>query len=159
MIMAPETSFDDIVPMYQEDEDVQWENLERLRRSTGEPRQLEMSDVGPWEVVCGTGLVFSAPHEVMQIRDDVEKKSERGTAELAFALARVTGGSALATTGSQLGDPNWDFEHPYVARAEQLASDSPLIDLHMMRPRGVEICLGLGPVPTSARELWEPFVD
>jgi hypothetical protein len=81
------------------------------------------------------------------------KRAESGTGVLAFAVADETGVTAIATLDGQLGDPNWDADHPYVARVLELANTAATIDLHMMRPRGMEWCLGLGPVPPLSDEL------
>ncbi|MGH7867940.1 MAG: hypothetical protein ACREP9_10020 [Candidatus Dormibacteraceae bacterium] len=154
-----ETTFEDIVPLVPEEEELRGEELEYLQRLAGGPRERELSSKGPWELVRGEGVLFSAPHEAAHLRDGVQKISERGTADLAFALANATGGSALATADHQLGDPNWDFGHPYVERARTLARERPTIDLHMMRPRGLEICIGLGPEPKMSDDLWRPFIE
>jgi hypothetical protein len=158
-LVASETVFGDIVPLVPEEEELRGEELENLRRLAGGPRERELSPKGPWEFIRGEGLLFSAPHEVAQLRDGIDKIAERGTADLAFALAGATGGSALATVGRQLGDPNWDIEHPYIARARTLSGEWSTIDLHMMRPRGLEICIGLGPEPKLSNDLWRPFVE
>ncbi|MBV9032406.1 MAG: hypothetical protein JO364_19315 [Pseudonocardiales bacterium] len=156
--MTSETVFGDIVPLVPEEE-LRGEELEHLRRLAGGRRERELSPKGQWELVRGDGPLFSAPHEAAQLRDGVDKIAERGTADLAFALARATGGSALATVDRQLGDPNWDVGHPYVARARALSGEWPTIDLHMMRPRGPEICIGLGPEPKMSDGLWRPIME
>lgn len=100
------------------------EEFEYLGQLADGPRDRELCPKGPWELIREDGILFSAPHEATQLRDGVEKVAERGTADLAFALARATGGTALATADRQLGDPNWDVGHPYIARAKTLAGDS-----------------------------------
>ncbi|MGH3984488.1 MAG: hypothetical protein ACRDST_17830 [Pseudonocardiaceae bacterium] len=157
--MARETAFGDIAPLIPEEEELRGEELEYLRQLADGPRERELSPKGPWELIQGEGILFSAPHEAAQLRAGVEKIAEQGTADLAFALARATGGSALATVGRQLGDPNWEVGHPYVTRARKLAGECPTIDLHMMRPRGLEICIGLGPEPKMSDDLWRPFIE
>lgn len=157
--MALETAFEDIVPLIPEEEEARAEELEDLRKLASGPREHEASPKGSWEFIQGDGPLFSAPHEAKQLRDGVEKIAERGTADLAFALARTTGGAALATTGHQSGDPNWDIGHPYIARARSLAREWPIIDLHMMRPRGLEIRIGLGPAPRMSNDLWRPLME
>jgi len=152
------TAFDDIVPLIAEEE-LRGEELDYLRQLAGGPREHESSPKGPWEFLRGDGPLFSAPHEAAQLRDGVEKIAERGTADLAFALARATGGSALATADCQLGDPNWDIDHPYIAQAKTLAGEWPTVDLHMMQPRGLEICIGLGPEPKMSNDLWRSFLE
>lgn len=134
--------------------------LESLRRPHQAARQEEACAVGHWQTTTGSDILFSAPHEVTHTRDGATKIAESGTAELAFALARELGGSAIATVGAQLGDPNWDIGHPFVSRAASLAADNrPVVDLHMMRPRGTDLCVGLGPRPQLADDLWFPIVD
>lgn len=157
--MTLETTFDDISPLFPGDEEARREELNCLQNLATGLRERESSSMGPWELSRGEGLLFSAPHEVAQVRDGVEKIAEQGTADLAFALARATGGSALATTDRQLGDPNWDVGHPYIERARILAKGWPTIDLHMMRPRGLEICIGLGPCLKMSDDLWKPFME
>jgi hypothetical protein len=157
-VVGLESNFGDIVPLAPEDE-LRCEELGYLRQLASGPRERELSPKGPWEFLRGEGLLFSAPHEAAQLRDGFEKVAERGTAELAFALAHATGGSAIATVGHQLGDPSWEVGHPYIACAEILAGSWPIIDLHMMRPRGVEICIGLGPQPKLSDDLWRPFME
>jgi hypothetical protein len=58
-----------------------------------------------------------------------------------------------------LGDPSWDADSPYLERDCQLAAGGLVIDLHMMRPRGVDICVGLGPRPELTERLWPIFVE
>ncbi|MGH3938894.1 MAG: hypothetical protein ACRDTG_09715 [Pseudonocardiaceae bacterium] len=157
--MALETAFEDIVPLIPEEEEKRGKDLEYLLELAGGPRERGLSPKGPWDFVRGAGPLFSAPHEVAQLRDGVEKVAERGTADLAFSLAHATGGSGLATAVRQLGDPNWELNHPYIAKAVSLAGDWPIIDLHMMRPRGLEICIGLGPEPKMSALLWRPFME
>lgn len=157
-LVALETALDDVVSLLPEEE-MRAEDLDYLRQLAGGSRERELSPKGPWELIQGDGLLFSAPHEAAQVRDGIEKIAERGTADLAFALARATGGSALATAEGQSGDPNWDIGHPYIGRAKTLAGEWPTIDLHMMRPRGLEICIGLGPEPKMSNDLWRPFIE
>lgn len=126
-----------------------------LRATGAEPGTVE----GSWEITPGSGIVFSAPHEVTHVRDGAEKRAERGTGRLAFALARAVGGAGIRTHGVQVGDPNWDDGHPYTARLPGLAAGAPVVDLHMMRDRGIEVCVGLGPRPELADGLWQPIVE
>lgn len=114
---------------------------------------------GGFAVVRGSNLVFSAPHEMPQFRDGEEKIAEAGTAALAATLAAHTGGSAIWTHGTQAGDPNWDDPHPYASCLLGLAADGICVDLHMMRPRGFEVCIGLGPDHRLNRAVWEPLLD
>lgn len=119
----------------------------------------EPSALGPWQLVEGSGLLFSAPHEVTHRRDGVEKVAETGTGALAMALAGYTDGSAIATAGIQTGDPNWDPGHPFVTRAADLDATIAAIDIHMMQPRGIELCIGLGPSPQRAEGLWAVLAE
>jgi hypothetical protein len=114
---------------------------------------------GDFAVVRGSNLVFSAPHEMPQFRDGEEKIGESGTAALAATLAAHTGGSAIWTHGTQAGDPNWDDPHPYASHLLGLAADGICVDLHMMRPRGFEVCIGLGPDHRLTRAVWDPLLD
>ena len=114
---------------------------------------------GDFAIVRGSNLVFSAPHEMPQLRDGEEKIGEAGTAALAATLATHTGGSAVWTHGNQAGDPNWDDPHPYASHLLGLAAEGICIDLHMMRPRGFEVCIGLGLDHRRTRTVWEPLLD
>lgn len=156
--MSPETSLKDIVPLVPDHASRQ-EEISRLRELSGAQRVFGSSPRGPFQTLTGKGILFSAPHEATHIRDGVEKRAEIGTAALAFALASYTDGSALATLGIQLGDPNWDLGSPYLDRAMELAGSSAVVDLHIMRPRGVEICLGLGPEPRLSAGLWNVLLE
>jgi hypothetical protein len=84
--------------------------------------------------------------------------SEFGSAELAFTLARKLNGSAICTAEGLEGDPNWDVGHPYIDRVYELADGGPVIDFHKMKPRGVDMCVGLGPNMKAAERLWLPIV-
>jgi hypothetical protein len=130
--------------------------LARLAQSLG---IREEDPTGPWDIVSGSGPLFSAPHAVTHIRDGAEKLGENGTGPLALALARLTAGSAIATAAVQQGDPNWDAGSPYLERAFILADGNPTVDIHIMRPRGVELCIGLGPLPRLADGLWQIFAE
>jgi hypothetical protein len=154
-----ETAFEDVVPLRPEEEEQRRALLGEMKKSIKSSRIRESGTRGPCEYVKGVGLLFSAPHEVAQLRDGEEKVAERGTGDLAFALAGITGASALATVGLQSGDPNWDLNHPYVNTARGLAGTAPIIDLHMMRPRGPDICIGLGPEPALSEGLWRPLLE
>jgi hypothetical protein len=114
---------------------------------------------GPLRLERGQGIVFSAPHQAVHIRDGVRLPSEFGSAELAFALARTVNGSAICTAEGLTGDPNWDVGHPYVDAVYELSGGAPVIDFHKMRPRGVDICVGLGPRPATVGRLWLPIVQ
>jgi hypothetical protein len=113
---------------------------------------------GPLRVERRQGIVFSAPHQAAHIRDGVTLPSEFGSAELAFALARNVDGSAVCTAEGLDGDPNWDPGHPYLDVVRDLAGGAPVIDLHKMRPRGVDICVGLGSKLKTSEHLWMPIV-
>ena len=156
--MNLETNLTDIVPPVP-DENGRRSDTERLRELAELPRDIERSDAGPWQVVSGEGVLFSAPHAAQHVRDGREKSAERGTAGLAFGLARHVGGSGIATVDTQLGDPSWDIDHPYVGRARRLVRDSTAVDIHIMRPRGVDLCVGLGPVPAMSDGVWQPVID
>ena len=110
-------------------------------------------------VFLGSSLVFSAPHQEPHFRESVEKIGENGTAELAMMLADSTGGTALYTTGFQLGDPNWDESHVFSKEIQELSVGGAVVDLHIMRNRGVEVCLGLGVDHELSRPLWQPLLD
>ena len=113
---------------------------------------------GPLRKEKRRGIVFSAPHQAAHTREGVTLPSEFGSAELAFALARNVNGSAVCTAEGLEGDPNWDIGHPYVEAVYDLADGVPVIDLHKMRPHGVDICVGLGPNLKASERLWIPIV-
>jgi hypothetical protein len=92
-------------------------------------------------------ILISAPHEVEHWRNGAQKWAEPGTGRLAFALARLVDGSAIVTSGTQDGDPSWDEGTPYVRRAFELARGGPVLDLHMMGARTLDIAIGCGPFP------------
>jgi hypothetical protein len=107
------------------------------------PEQIECKH-GPLLITRGSsGLVYSAPHEVEHVRGGQPKFAEGGTAAAALWLAAATHGSSISTFDHQLSDPNDDRDHPYREALKNL-SPSGVIDLHMMQPRGFEVCLGLG---------------
>ncbi len=156
--MNRETTLADVVPLVPE-EDKRASEFAQLLSLSLAAGERESSPAGPWDVVGGAGILFSAPHQVTHIRDGAGKTAEPGTGALAFALARYTDGAGIATAAQQAGDPNWDLENPYVARSQALAGTGPTVDIHMMRPRGVDMCLGLGPCPELAGGLWRAFVE
>jgi hypothetical protein len=123
------------------------------------PAAVREGAADPWRERAGTGLLLSAPHEVEHRREGRSKRAETGTAALAFALAAELGAAALCTADVQRGDSNWDVGHAYVDRAAALAAGGPVLDLHVMRPRGVDICLGLGPRPALVGSLWRVLAD
>lgn len=114
---------------------------------------------GPVRIEQGRGIVFSAPHQAVHIRDGARLPSEFGSAELAFALARSVNGSAVCTADPQSGDPNWDVGHPYCDTVSQLAHGDPVLDFHKMKPRGIDMCVGLGPHRKLAERLLEPLLE
>jgi len=116
------------------------------------------SPAGPLRIERRQGIVFSAPHQAAHMRDGALLPSEYGSEELAFALARNVNGSAVATAEGLAGDPNWDIDHPYLDVVYDLAGGGPVIDLHKMWPRGVDMCVGLGPNLKTAERLWVPIV-
>ncbi len=112
---------------------------------------------GPLRIEKGRGIVFSAPHRAAHIRAGVTLPPEFGSSELAFALARTVNGSAVCTAEGLEGDPNWDVGHPYIDAVYDLAEGAPVIDLHKMRRRGVDVCVGLGPNQKASERLWVPI--
>jgi len=156
-LVTLETTFEDIVAPHPDDQRRRAET-DTLISLAAEPRAREDGPAGPWHIADGAGIAFSAPHEATHIRDGATKRAERGTASLVFGVARLLGGGAMATMDGQLGDPNWDPDSPYLRRLVRLAGSGPVIDVHIMRPRGVEACLGLGPMPRRGQGLWEPLI-
>lgn len=117
------------------------------------------SDKGSF-LTLGTGpLVISAPHEEEHIRDGASKVGESGTGAIAMALATCTSALGVATYGPQTGDPNWDPNHPFTDFVIAAARGGAVIDLHLMRPRGFEVCLGLGPDHEVGRPIWSVMLD
>jgi len=156
--VSTETTLQDIVPLVP-DEKARADEAKELARLAQSPGARELDPTGPWDLVSGSGPLFSAPHAVTHIRDGAEKLGENGTGPLALALARYIAGPGIATAAMQQGDPNWDPRSPYLERAHVLADGNPTVDIHIMRPRGVELCIGLGPVPGLADGLWQIFAE
>jgi hypothetical protein len=124
---------------------------EALPKPTSDP-------FGPWRELQGTGVLLSAPHEVEHVRDGERKWAEPGTGPLAFAVARLHGTAAICTAGTQGGDPNWDIGSQYLERALVMAADVKVVlDLHMMLPRGVDIGIGVGPIPALVERFCDPL--
>lgn len=109
--------------------------------------------------IQGDGVVLSAPHAVAHMREGRAKKSEGFTELLAVTLAHEVGGSAIWVTETLSGDPNWDLEHPYKDKVYELANGHPVIDLHVMKNRGFEVCIGLGQMDLARKELWSDAAD
>lgn len=119
------------------------------------PRRID-DEHGPLLVSDGTApLLLTAPHEVPHWRNGAEKFGEGGTAALARTLAAATGAAALTTHETQTGDPNDDEVHRFRDLAVELGAGRVGLDLHMMQPRGFEVCLGLGPDVALARPVFD----
>lgn len=113
---------------------------------------------GSWRQVKGNSpILFSAPHEVAQVRNDNIKLAEPGTSDLAFFLAAKSGGSAIATSEVQFGDPNWDIGHPYRDQIRELlpTPQGIIVDLHMMKDRGFMTSIGCGRYPNLVDGIWQ----
>lgn len=81
------------------------------------------------------------------------KFSEPFTGGLALAAAEVLDQSAVAVTGRQCGDANWDDDHA-LKDIVGLLNPAAVVDLHMMRDsHGPQVCLGRGSVPDLADPL------
>ncbi len=87
------------------------------------------------------------------MRDGRPKYPEPGTGPLAFDLARQLSASAIATAGELETDPNWDDPHPYLTEIRKMEPDV-VVDLHQMRPRGFDVCLGAGSDARLSERLW-----
>ncbi|MCW2778432.1 MAG: hypothetical protein JWN17_2157 [Frankiales bacterium] len=124
-----------------------------------EPGRRVASAAGPWsEVVRASRYVLSAPHAAAQVRDGTPKRAEEATRDLALQLSAQLGWSAIHTEPEQRGDPNWDEGSPYLERLAAWHDDVVVVDLHVMRPRGVDLCLGLGQEPERASRLYPGLV-
>jgi hypothetical protein len=132
---------------------------QQVRSLSAAPTETIFSERGSFEVSRGSNLVFSAPHAAAHTRNNTTKLPEPGTAQVAVGLASVCGGSALLTTGHQLGDPNWDSGHPYRLTALELSTNGALIDLHGMQEDRADVCIGTGPDHEQSRALWTPLLD
>lgn len=137
------------------------EQLQPAEGSPGDrPLRWVESAAGPWyECLRSSRYVLSAPHAAAQVRDGQPKQAESDTRDLALRVAEQLGWSALFTAPPQSGDPNWDDASPYLERLVSLHDQVVVVDLHVMRPRGVDICLGLGDRPRQAGRLWPGLVD
>jgi hypothetical protein len=155
---SQEKKLSDIVPLVPDEHQRRFELAHLLR--LGEALASEATGDDGWrEVASGGKMLFSAPHEVAHVRDGVLKPAEKGTGAFAFALAGYVGGRAIIAAGEGAGDKNWDLDTPYVQRAKVLAGAGIVIDLHMMKPRGPDVCIGLGPHPELSQDLWRVFVE
>lgn len=95
-------------------------------------------------------VMFSAPHSNKHIREGKVKVEDYGTGGIAVVSAMMSGGSAMAMAGNQLGDANWDTEHPYKDRISEwhMRGGRMLLDIHGMTTAsaeelGADIVLGL----------------
>ncbi len=92
--------------------------------------------------------IFSAPHNVEQVRDGMFKYAEPGTGALAHFLYETTGASAIIKTTNNGDDANYDEESPYKQFLINHINNNPytfLIDLHQMSPqREQDAILGSG---------------
>ena len=130
----------------------------------------------PFEVntYCGAGpdgalrfikgrpeVLFTAPNAVNFWRGQSRLKAARHTGSGVIALAAATGMSALAAMGQprQLpfeGTPEYAFADGLRAH---VAPETMVIDLLGMRDRSVDVCLGLGPMPTQRAERVAASID
>ncbi len=105
-----------------------------------------------FEVIKGAGIVlFSAPHNVKQIRELKTKSRDIGTGHLLLNVANSTHSHAIIRTNctgcenEKNDDPNYYTEHPYREAVQQLILKHNLkyfIDLHSMkkiRPQMINI--------------------
>lgn len=119
------------------------------------------TSLGPVSCLNGDTIVLSAPHEAEHVRESTPKIAEVGTAKVAFDLASIYSCAAISALPEQTGDANWDIPHPYFDELLALTESTPklVIDFHMMKPRGVDICLGLGPNKELADGTWQILAD
>lgn len=106
-----------------------------------------MADGGTFVGRYGTsGLLIMAPHNAQHTRDGNPKQAESRTGGFAEAVATQVDATWATTEGILEGDPNWDPHHPFLAFARELATEDSyaFLDVHTMRSRGVDACLGLG---------------
>ncbi len=104
--------------------------------------------------ISGKPILLSAPHATLHYRDGAPKQDEPGTDLMAVGVAKSFGGSAIWVNQSLEGDPNWDHDHPYKAKALDLSRKGIALDLHVMMDRGFDICIGLGDKRPIERNLW-----
>lgn len=107
----------------------------------------------------GMAVLLSAPHAVTHIREGMPKQAEPRTDVIAAGVADVLGLSAIWSTSSLSGDPNWDMSHPYKDEALRLALGGVALDLHVMENRGFDICLGLGDQKHADPRLWKTCAE
>lgn len=114
---------------------------------------------GTWKTLIGSSeILFSAPHEFPHMRDGQEKVAERGTSQLAFDIANCINGSAIAITSKLTSDPNWDFNHPYTNEIAKVIKNGVVLDLHIMKDRGFDACMGLGIDLSLVDGLWQKLI-
>jgi len=123
---------------------------------TSQDVTLHHAEWGSWKERIGTiPILFSAPHNAEQVRDGLPKAAEPGSLDLAIELAHIFDASAIGTIPPLHSDPNWDANHPYVARAKELIPQGFALDLHMMRDRGFPACIGTGTQPDLVEGIWQ----
>ncbi len=101
-------------------------------------------------------VVFTAPHSVRHLRGGAIKRADIRTGGLAELLAIQASARALTSTGLPADDPNWhDGPTPFrKALLEDLQPGDLVIDLHGMGDEhGVDVVIGLGPLPDAASHL------
>lgn len=93
-------------------------------------------------------VIFSAPHNVEQVRDGMFKYAEPGTGVLAHFLYETTGSSAIIKTSNNSDDANYDENSPYKQFLIEHINNNNytfLIDLHQMSPqREQDVIIGSG---------------
>lgn len=85
-----------------------------------------------------TPVIFSAPHNVEQVRNGMFKYAEPGTGVLAHFLYETTGSSAIIKTSNNGDDANYDEDSPYKQFLTDHINENNytfLIDLHQMSPQ------------------------
>ena len=110
-------------------------------------------------------ILFTAEHATAHYRQDTEtdelrrKGPDLGTAGLGYALRRETAGHLLAMIGKQTGDANYQEQHVFKDRLEQviaLAGIKKVVSLHGMAAgkfsdvadeRAFDVLLGIGDRP------------
>lgn len=97
-----------------------------------------------------SGILVTAPHQGIQIRDGVTKRAEAWTGSLALLMGEECGVSALVGTCGPYKDPAWYPRTPFGSAYGRHLPWRAVIDVHGMREEhGCDICIGCGAHPTG----------
>lgn len=130
-----------------------WDLRERKYRANdyygaGRPAAVEILD-------GSARLLLTAPHSLHHFRHGRKKSADRYTGSYAELLHAALDARAVIPTGPIGSWDTWeDRDDPFRHALDRLCTPSTLVvDLHgMSDSHGVDVCLGLGPAPSTASE-------